>query len=92
MRRPAKGLERLRALANPERLPWHPAIIHLGLGEHDRAIDAHGAGVSDRDWQLRMLPVEPLLDSCGRIPGFVRLPRRFVDVHQPVAGSLLTHD
>jgi tetratricopeptide (TPR) repeat protein len=42
--------------------PWHPAIVLVALGEHDRAIDLLELGYRARDWQLRMLPAEPLLD------------------------------
>jgi hypothetical protein len=37
-------------------------VIYVGLGEYDRALDLIEQAVRDRDWQVRMLPVEPILD------------------------------
>jgi eukaryotic-like serine/threonine-protein kinase len=61
-------LERLSREQNLS--PWHFAIIHIGLGEHDRAIDLLEQAYQARDWQVRMLPVEPLLDPLRSHPRF----------------------
>jgi eukaryotic-like serine/threonine-protein kinase len=66
-----KGLERLTLLSRTQNVsPWHSAIIHMGLGEHDRALDLIEQAYRDRDWQVRMLPVEPILDPLRSDPRF----------------------
>jgi serine/threonine protein kinase/Tfp pilus assembly protein PilF len=66
-----QALDRLQVLSrNQDISRWHSAIIYLGLGEHGRAIDLMERAFQARDWQLRMLPVEPLLDP-------LRSDRRF---------------
>ena len=58
-----EGLDRLESLSRSQRVsPWHAAVICVGLGEYDRALDLIEQAVRDRDWQVRMLPVEPILD------------------------------
>jgi len=58
-----EGLDRLESLSRSQRVsPWHAAVICVGLGEYDRALDLIEEAVRDRDWQVRMLPVEPILD------------------------------
>jgi tetratricopeptide (TPR) repeat protein len=64
-------LERLQQLSPDQNIsPWHSAIVHLGLGEHDRAMDLIEQAYQARDWQVRMLPVEPLLDGLRSHPRF----------------------
>ena len=74
MQRPGEArleLERLNQLSRREHVsPWHSAIVHLGLGEHDRAIDFLEQALSDRAWQLRLLPVEPIFDPIRSNPRF----------------------
>ena len=66
-----KGLDRLALLSRTQNVsPWHSAIIHLGLGEHDRALDLIEQAYRDRDWQVRMLPVEPILEPLRSHPRF----------------------
>jgi serine/threonine protein kinase/TolB-like protein/tetratricopeptide (TPR) repeat protein len=66
-----KGLDRLTLLARAQNISsWHSAIIHMGLGEHDRALDLIEQAYRDRDWQVRMVPVEPLLDPLRSHPRF----------------------
>ncbi len=56
-------LARLTLLARDRRVfPWRSAIVHLGLGEHDQALELIEQASRDRDWQVRLLPVEPFLD------------------------------
>jgi TolB-like protein/tetratricopeptide (TPR) repeat protein len=58
-----KGLDRLALLSRTQNVSsWHSAIIYIGLGEHDRALDLIEQAYRDHDWEVRMLPVEPLLD------------------------------
>jgi hypothetical protein len=59
--------------------PWHFAIIYLGLREHDRAMDSIEQAHRARDWQVRMLPVEPLLDPLRSHPRF----RALADTMRP---------
>ena len=77
MQRPAEArheLERLNQLSRREHVsPWHFAIVHLGLGEHDRAIGFLEQALSDRAWQLRLLPVEPMFDPIRANPRFREL-------------------
>ncbi len=57
------GLHTLRRLSRQRDIsPWHFALVHVALGEHARAIDLLEEAYRARDWQLRMLPLEPLLD------------------------------
>jgi eukaryotic-like serine/threonine-protein kinase len=66
-----KRLDRLTQLSRAQNASsWHSAIIHMGLGEHDRALDLIEQAYRDRDWQVRMLPVEPLLDPLRSHPRF----------------------
>jgi serine/threonine protein kinase/tetratricopeptide (TPR) repeat protein len=66
-----KVLGRLTLLSRTQNVsPWHSAIIHMGLGEHDRALDLIEQAYRDRDWQVRMVPVEPLLDPLRSHPRF----------------------
>ena len=54
-----EGLDRLTLLSRTQNVsPWHSAIIHIGLGEHDRALDLIEQAYRDRDWQVRMV-------ACG---------------------------
>ena len=71
-------LERLQQLSRDQNIsPWHLAIVHLGLGEHDRAMDLIEEAYRARDWQVRMLPVEPLLDGLRGHPRFRALVDQF---------------
>jgi serine/threonine-protein kinase len=64
-------LDRLQQRSRAENIsPWHSAIIHLGLGEHDRAMDLIEQAYEVRDWQVRMVLVEPLLDDLRSHPRF----------------------
>lgn len=41
---------------------FHRAVIHLGLGEHERALDLLEEAVDQPSWHLRLLKVEPVFD------------------------------
>jgi TolB-like protein/Tfp pilus assembly protein PilF len=59
-----KELDRLKLLSREQHVsPWHFAIVHLGLGEHDRTLDLLEEAYRHRAWQLRLLRVEPMFDS-----------------------------
>jgi serine/threonine-protein kinase len=64
-------LDRLHVPSRTQNVsPWHAAVIHLGLGEHDRALALMEQSYQHRDWQVRMLPVEPMFDSLRSHPRF----------------------
>jgi serine/threonine-protein kinase len=66
-----EGLDRLRVLSRTQKVsPWHAGVIHLGLGEQNRALALLEQSVHNRDWQVRMLPLEPLFDSLRSHPRF----------------------
>jgi tetratricopeptide (TPR) repeat protein len=66
-----KVLGRLTLLSQTQNVSaWHAAIIHMALGEHDAALDSIEQAYRDRDWQVRMVPVEPLLDDLRSHPRF----------------------
>ena len=69
-----QALDKLQRLSREKGIsPWHSAIIHVGLGEHNRAIDLLEEAYRARDWQLRMLPHEPLFDALRSHPRFQTL-------------------
>lgn len=78
--RRAKALEALNALRALSRERYVPrdemALIHLGLGETDRALDLYEAAIADRHWSLVYLNADPRLDQLRRNPRFQRLLRR----------------
>jgi hypothetical protein len=55
-------------------------MIHLGLGERDRALELLDQAYRDRAWELRLLPIEPLFDS-------LRSDRRFAALVSKVRSS-----
>jgi hypothetical protein len=69
-----KELERLKLLSREQHVsPWHPAMIHLALGEYDPALDLLEQAYRDRDWRVRLLPVEPFFDPIRTNPRFAAL-------------------
>jgi len=68
-----KGLEKLHVLSPGQPSRWHPAMIHLALGEHDRALDLLEQVYRDRGWELRLLRVEPLFDPLRSNSRFAAL-------------------
>jgi serine/threonine protein kinase/Tfp pilus assembly protein PilF len=64
-------LAALRILSRDQHVsPWHFAVIHLGLGEDDRALDLLEDAYRLRAWQVRLLPVEPMFDRLRTHPRF----------------------
>ena len=53
--------------------PFHVAVIHVGLGEKDRAIDLLWEAHRSRTWHVRLLKVEPLFDPLRSEPRFQAL-------------------
>src|SRR5262245_5352877 len=73
-----EGLDRLKRLWREQNIsPFHLAVIHIGLGEHDQALDLLEQAYRDHDWEVRMLPNEPLLDSLRSHPRFRALADKF---------------
>lgn len=72
-----KELDALERLSKEKRAsPWHFAIVHLGLGEYERALDFLEEADRLRVWQLRLLPVEPMFDPIRSLPRFQALASR----------------
>ena len=85
-----EGLDRLTLRSRTQNVsPWHSAIIHLGLGEHDRALDLIEQAYRDRDWQVRMLAVEPILDPLRSHPRFRALADSLTQAVSPPLTPLM---
>jgi len=56
--------------------PLAKAVVHLGLGEYDRALDLLEQAAESRPWPLRLLKVEPAYDPVRDRPRFQALLRR----------------
>jgi TolB-like protein/Tfp pilus assembly protein PilF len=52
---------------------WQRAVVHIGLGEHDRAIELLAQAEADRPWEFRMIPVEPLFEPLRNDRRFIAL-------------------
>jgi TolB-like protein/Flp pilus assembly protein TadD/predicted Ser/Thr protein kinase len=63
----------LDATVQPVVSPFHAAVIHVGLGERERAIDLLWEAYRLRTWQVRLLKVEPLFDPLRSEPRFQAL-------------------
>ena len=67
-------LGELRRLAKPrDPAPIRLAMIHIGLGETDRAFEWLEKAYEARDWQMALLNVEPLFDTVRSDPRFAAL-------------------
>lgn len=42
--------------------PFHAAVIHVALGEHDQALELLWEAFHQRNWQTALLGVEPMVD------------------------------
>ena len=56
--------------------PAYVAMIHAGLGETDRALEALDEAYEERSWQMCLLKVHPAFDSLRDHPRFQDLLRR----------------
>ena len=66
-----KMLDELREIAKPrDPAPFRMAMVHIALGEKERAFEWLDKAVEARDWQMGLLIVEPALDD-------LRSDRRF---------------
>jgi len=68
-------LDELRRISKPrDPAPFRLAMIHIGLGETDRAFEWLEKALEARDWQMALLNVEPIFDvlrSDQRFAGLV---------------------
>jgi hypothetical protein len=78
--RRAEALERLdvlRRFSKPQNpAPVRIAIVHIGLGDTDRAFEWLQKGLEARDWQMALLKVEPAFDGLRSDPRFAALVER----------------
>ena len=67
-------LDELRSRRHVE--SYAEALIHLGLGDHERALAALERAYHERSWQLMWLPSWPLFDPLRSTPRFGALIER----------------
>ena len=53
--------------------PWERAILHLGMGDHDRCFDQLFLALKDRFFDLTLLGVDPRFDDVRSDPRFEQL-------------------
>ena len=74
------------SLNDPERAfdpsPFHAAVIHVALGDLDRALDLLWELSEKRSWHAGLLKVEPMLDPLRGNPRFQKLLEE-VGLRQP---------
>ena len=56
--------------------PFRIAMVHIGLGETDRAFEWLQKALDARDWQMTLLKVEPTFDGLRSDPRFATLLER----------------
>jgi tetratricopeptide (TPR) repeat protein len=67
-------LDELRRISKPrDPAPIRLAVIHIGLGEIDRAFEWLEKALEARDWQMALLNVEPAFDVLRSDQRFARL-------------------
>ncbi len=72
-----KILQRLEEKSKHEFVPaYNFAVIHLALGESDKALSELQKSYEERDWALLVLAVEPRLDPLRSDPRFLDLVRK----------------
>jgi tetratricopeptide (TPR) repeat protein len=70
-------LDELRRISKPrDPSPIRLAMIHIGLGEKDRAFAWLEKALEARDWQMALLNVEPIFDVLRSDPHFAALVER----------------
>jgi tetratricopeptide (TPR) repeat protein len=73
-RRYLRDLEEMALLRHVS--PFNPAVVHLGLGEHETALDLLEAALEQRSWYVSWLGVAPYFDCVAEHPRYVDLCRR----------------
>ena len=68
------GLRRFTKPRDPS--PFRIAMVHIGLGDTDRAFEWLQKALEARDWQMSMLKVEPAFDGLRADPRFAALVER----------------
>lgn len=72
--------------------PFHAAVIHVALGEHDQALELLWEAFRQRNWQTALLGVEPMVDPLRTYPrfqalletmGMHRTPEPFTPIGRP---------
>jgi hypothetical protein len=78
-----KKSEALKALVELNELsrhryvsPFASALIHIGLGEKNRALGWLEKAYDQRSWHMGLLKVHPIFDSLRSDPRFADLLRR----------------
>jgi tetratricopeptide (TPR) repeat protein len=56
--------------------PFHRALVHMGLGDHDEAFRCLNDAVAHRSFYLSWLKVEPMLDPLRTDPRYPTLLKR----------------
>jgi serine/threonine-protein kinase len=70
-------LDQLRRISKPrDPAPIRIAMVHLGLGDTDRAFEWLQKALEARDWQMALLNVEPAFDGLRSDPRFAALLER----------------
>jgi TolB-like protein/DNA-binding winged helix-turn-helix (wHTH) protein/Tfp pilus assembly protein PilF len=70
-------LDELRRISKPkEPAPFRIAMVHMALGETDRAFEGFEKAIEARDWQMALLNVEPAFDGLRSDPRFAALVER----------------
>jgi tetratricopeptide (TPR) repeat protein len=70
-------LDDLRRISKPrDPAPIRVALVHIGLGDADRAFEWLQKGVEAHDWQMALLKVEPAFDGLRSDPRFTGLVDR----------------
>ena len=55
--------------------PYNIALVHVGLGEKDQALQWMGRACADRDSRMVFLKVEPLWNALRSDPRFAEIER-----------------
>ena len=70
-------LDELREISKPRApAPVRVALVHIALGETDRAFEWLEKAIEARDWQMGLLNVEPAFDPLRSDRRFAALVER----------------
>jgi len=71
------ALDELRRISKPRApAPVRVAVVHIALGETDRAFEWLEKAIEARDWQMALLNVEPIFDPLRSDQRFAALVER----------------